>query len=134
MNTSRFSEIRAFLKRHGLRIFLPLLLLLLTYMSYTISREPVSSGLYVTSRLARYLLPAVALLSIVLAALKRYSVSLSLFIGYHLGVVFAMIGTEKREVALLIVALSLLISLLLGVWLEVFSVLLARWKREAERG
>lgn len=133
MNTSRFSEIRVFLKRHGLRIFLPLLLLLLTYMSYTISREPVSSGLDVTSRLARYLLPAVALLSIVLAALKLYSVSLSLFIGYHLGVVFAMIGTEKREIALLIVALSLVISLLLGAWLEVFSVLLARWKREAER-
>lgn len=133
MNTSRFSEIRVFLKRNGLRIFLPLLLLLLTYMSYTISREPVSSGLAVTSRLAHYLLPAVALLSIVLAALKRYSVSLSLFIGYHLGVVFAMIGIEKREIALLIVALSLVISLLLGAWLEVFSVLLARWKREAER-
>lgn len=131
LNTSRFSEIKAFLRRNGLRIFLPLLLLLLSYMSCTIGREPVSNGLSATSTSARFLLPFVALLSAVGAGLKRYFASLSLFIGYHLGVALALVGTESNATAFLIIAITLATSLLLGAWLEIFSVLFKRWKNEA---
>ena len=132
MNTSRLSEIKSLLRRHGLRVFLSLLLLLLFYMSYTISREPVSSGLAAAPTCARYILPVVALLSIVLAVLKRYFTALSLFIGYHLGFAFAIVGAEDSSVAVTTVILTLAAMLLVGVWLEIFSVLLAKWKKEAD--
>ena len=101
-------------------------------MSFLICREPAASGLSVAEQCATFVLPIVALLSIASAALNRYFFSLFTFIGYHLGIALAVLGTDREVDALVTAILSLLIFLILGVWAEVFSVLLSEWRKKPE--
>ncbi len=132
MTSQRFSKISRFLTRNGLRIALPLLLLLLSFISYRITILPASSGKTVLVDCARFVLPVITVISVLLSALRRHASAFSLFIGYHVGVFFAFLAGGDTSVFLLTLSLSLITSLLIGVWLEVFSVLLKKWKEEAD--
>lgn len=102
-------------------------------MSVSICREPVAGGLPVAEQCTVYLFPAILLLSVAAAALARYFISLCTFIGYHAGLALALIGTKNATEGFLISGITLMIFLILGVWAEIFAVLLPKWKAEHKK-
>ena len=137
MNPSSFYQTaRTFLKRHAARILTTAVLLLLSVMSYVICKEPTQT-LLITEWSASYVLPFVAILSIGCSVCARYCVAISLSVGYHVGVVYAALMLEATRKMLPYAKVSvlaiLLIFVILGVWAEVFRILLPRWKGKAEK-
>lgn len=125
-----FSFLCGFWKKYGTRITVPLLLLILSCIGYTICKEPLASGLPVAEKSMKYIFPAIALLSIVASILQRYFLSLLPFIGYYAGLTLALFFTKKAVEADLILWITFSIFCILSVWGEVFSVLLPKWNAE----
>jgi hypothetical protein len=69
--------------------------------------------------------PVVIAISLILSALGAPFLSLTAFIGYHGGVVLAAVfasgGSEGFSYAKSIVLLTLSITAVIGIWLEIFS-------------
>ena len=124
--------IKALLSRHGLRIALPLLLLVLAYTSHRITSLPTAVAHPGLELSTRCLLPAVTALSVVLSALRRYASSFSLFIGYHVGAFLALSSANDANAFLLTVLLTLGCSVVMGVWLELLPFLFSRWRKESD--
>lgn len=134
MSTSLFARVRSFLSRYRTQITVPLVLLLLTVMSYCICAKPAANALLVPEWGTKYLLLPIALFAVVFSALKFYFVSLSAFIGYHAGLVLAVVGTDAGAAHFGYARITLLLTLaaivILGIWAEVFTRLLPKWKAE----
>ena len=130
--SDRFSRLKIRLKQNGLCILLPILILLLSFVSYKILILPTENGLPALSKCTRFILPPIAILSACFAIFRLYCSALSLFSGYHVGIVFAYIGSLDATPFFLTVSLSLLCSLLIGVWLEILPILFSKWKKEIE--
>ena len=132
MSNSLPVRIRAFISRHRTQICVPLVLLLLTLMSYCICGQPAADALLVPEWGTRYLLLPTALGAILLSVLRLHLLSLSAFIGYHAGLVLAVVGTDAGTEQLVYgqvtVILTLTLVLILGAWAEVFSRLLPKWR------
>lgn len=127
---NRFSRLKVFLKQNGLRILLPVLILLLSLLSYKILILPTGSDLPALSECTRFVLPPIAILAVCAALFRRYCAAFSLFSGYHVGILLTFIGAHDSSSFYLTVFLSLLCSLLIGVWLEVLPLLFAKWKKK----
>lgn len=133
MKPSLVSRIRDFTKKHKAQIVTPIVLLLLSVMSYCICREPAAGEMRIPEWGTRYIFPAVMLISIVLPIFRRYFLSLSLFIGYHAGIALAAVGTDASCLfaGQLTAVIILVCFLVIGAWGELFSILLPRWQHES---
>ena len=133
MITSLFRNTRAFLQKYNAQIYIPLLLLILSTMSLLILRKPAAGDILVAEWGTKYLLPAVVLLSVLLSVLKRYFISLSIFIGYHAGLLLAVLGTdagiEQLGYGKATVILTLLIFFTVGLWGEILIHFLSRKRK-----
>ena len=136
MVTSLFHRIRAFLQKYNAQIYVPLMILLLSLMSYMILRKPTASGTVIPEWGTKYLLIPVILLSLLLSALKRYFISLSIFIGYHVGVLLAVVGisptADQINAGKATVLLTFAIIFVIGLWIEIFAYLLPKWRSRTE--
>ena len=136
MSNSLFSVIRRFLKNHGPQVYVPLLLTVLTVMSFCICKKPAADSLLLPEWGSKYLLLPIFLSAAILAAFKKLSASLSLYIGYHAGLALAMLGTDPGVAhfpyGLITLFATLLFSLTLGIWGEIFLFLLSRWDQKKE--
>ena len=136
MITSLFQRTRAFLQKYNAQIYVPLMLLLLSLLSYMILRKPTASGTVIPEWGTKHLLVPVVLLSLLLSALKRYFISLSIFIGYHAGVLLAVVGisptVDQVDAGEATVLLTFAIIFVIGLWIEIFAYLLPKWRNRTE--
>ena len=133
MKNNTALRFRAFWNAHGIQIILPVLFCILTVFSFFICRKPAAGGLLIAEWGTKYLLFPVLGLSLASTVLKHPFLSLSLYIGYHAGLVLAFVGTDPGEAhfvyAKITVLLTVLIFVILGMWAEFF----ASRKPKAER-
>ena len=134
MTEPLFPRLSAFLKKHGTYIAVLTILILLSVMSYCICGKVAADELLIAEWGTKYLFPLVALSALLLAVFRKYFLSLSIFVGYHAGILFAAIGTDPGLLqfphAKLALCATLAICTLIGVWAEVFSILLPKWQKE----
>ena len=126
MKSTAISRIRAFCSVHGARIFFVLFFGILTVFSFCICEKPAAGDILIADWGTTYLLFPVSGIALALSAvLKRYFLALSLFIGYHAGLVLAIVGTDPGEAHFLYgkitVVLTMLIAVILGLWIEYFA-------------
>lgn len=134
MNEPLFPRLSAFLKKHGTYIAVLIILVLLSVMSYCICGKVAADELLIAEWGTKYLFPVVAFSALLLAAFRKYFLSLSVFVGYHAGILLAAVGTDPGLLhfpyAKLTLCVTLIICTLIGVWAEIFSMLLPKWKME----
>ena len=126
MKSTAISRLRAFFSLHGTRIFFVLFFGILTVFSFCICGKPTAGDILIAAWGTTYLLFPVSGIALALSAvLKRYFLALSLFIGYHAGLVLAIVGTDPGEAHFLYgritVILTMLIAVILGLWIEYFA-------------
>ena len=126
MNSPTFPRIRAFFSAHGKRIFFALFFCILTVFSFCICEKPAASEILIADWGTACLLFPVAGIALALSLLLRHEfLALSVFIGYHAGLVLAIVGTDPGEAHFLYgkitVILTMLIAVILGLWIEYFA-------------
>jgi len=122
---STLLQIRTFLHAHGIQIFFPVLFCILTVFSFCICGKPAAGELLIAEWGTRYLLFPVLGIAAALSVLHRPFLALSVYLGYHAGLVLAVIGTDPGEAqflyAKITVILTVLIVVILGFWMEFFA-------------
>lgn len=126
MKSTAISRFRAFFSLHGTRIFFVLFFGILTVFSFCICEKPAAGDILIADWGTTYLLFPVAGIALALALLLKHEfLALSLFIGYHAGLVLAIVGTDPGEAHFLYgkitVVLTMLIAVILGLWIEYFA-------------